>query len=31
MQSITDYFQEAAYRIGYKPYDLLPISREAIE
>lgn len=31
MHAITDYFQETAYRMGYKPQDLLPISRQDVE
>lgn len=31
MQPITDYFQDTAYRLGYKPEDLLPITRESVE
>jgi hypothetical protein len=31
MQVISDYFQDTAYRLGYKPEDLLPITREGVE
>jgi MinD-like ATPase involved in chromosome partitioning or flagellar assembly len=30
MQVISDYFQDTAYRLGYKPEDLLPVTREAV-
>lgn len=31
MRNIDDYFQEVAYSMGFKPEDLLPIDRQALE
>jgi hypothetical protein len=28
---MNDYFQDTAFRLGYKPEDLQPITREGVE
>jgi len=30
MKALDDYFQEVAFSLGFKPYDLLPIDKAVV-